>query len=146
MKVLTSVPPDAVPLQADTFRQTVDGVRLVASRCPACSGVFFPKRRYCGRCGSSPLQDALLGAHGTVRAFTAIDKKGARSKIDPPYVQACIAMPEGLNVYTVVAGANAAELHIGDRMRVGLAEIERNGDGHPVVAYVFLPAGAEDRT
>lgn len=140
MKLLTEYPPDAVPLQADTFHWDGTGIRLVASRCERCSSIFFPKRRFCGRCGARTLKDELLAPEGTLRAYSMIDRKSAVSKVEPPYVQACVAMPEGLNVYTVLAGAGADEVTLGQKVSVRLAEIERDAKGRPVVAYVFSPS------
>lgn len=144
MNILSDVPEDAVALQADTFRPVEDGIRLIASACDDCGGLYFPRRRFCGRCSGDSLTDRMLSPRGTIRAFSLIDRKSAAAIVAAPYVQACVALPEGLNIYTVLAADGADGPVIGMPAEVCLAEIGRDGEGRPLIAYVFRASGSEE--
>lgn len=143
MKIVDKTTLDAVPLQAGTFEVTNDGPRLIASRCTRCNGIFFPVRTFCGKCSSRELVNELLSPSGTISAFSLIDRKSALSRIEPPYVQACVAMPEGLNVYTVLAGIDHDDVKLGMTVKTAIAEIDAGDNGIATIAYVFGPATDE---
>lgn len=135
--------PDLPPLQEGLYA-VIDGApRLLANRCDACERVFFPRRQYCGRCSSAALRDLPLSACGTLNAWSLIDRKPKIAVIDPPYVQAEVAMPEGVNVFTVLEGCEVSGLRAGMPLETVVAEVPSpDGEGR-VSAYKFRPVRAE---
>ncbi len=134
---------DLPPLQEGLYAD-VDGVpRLLANRCDACDRVFFPRRQYCGRCSSPALRDLPLSVRGSLNAWSLIDRKPKVAVIDPPYLQAEVAMPEGVNVFTVLDGCEAAELRIGLPLEMVVAEVPAPAGEGRVAAYKFRPVRGE---
>lgn len=136
--------PDLPPLQEGLYA-IVDGAPcLLANRCDACERVFFPRRQYCGRCSSPALRDLPLSARGALNAWSFIDRKPKIAVIDPPYVQAEVAMPEGVNVFTVLDGCELSELRAGMPVEMYVAEVPApGGEGGRVSAYKFRPVRGE---
>lgn len=132
------------PMQEGLF--TIDAAgeyRLVASHCAACNLTFFPKRRFCGRCGSTAVTERLLSRSGTVHAFSVIDRKSKFAMIEPPYVQAEVTTPEGVSVFTVLDGCNPADVRIGMPVELYVGAIA-GGDKGELTTYKYRPAaGAE---
>jgi uncharacterized OB-fold protein len=122
----------------------IDGVpRLMANTCDVCNRVFFPRRSYCGRCSSPALREHALSRTGVLHAFSLIDRKPKLAVIDPPYVQAEVAMPEGVHVFTVLGDCNYTQLHIGMAVEMYLDEFPAPGGEGEVEAYMFRPVSGE---
>lgn len=131
------------PLQEGLHALFEGEPRLLANRCDACERVFFPRRQYCGRCASPVLREVTLSRRGRIHAWSLIDRKPKYAVIDPPYVQAEVAMPEGVHVFTVLEGADPAMLRFDQPVEVHLAEVPApQGEGR-VKAYVFRTVAGE---
>lgn len=125
-----------------TARNASGEDRLVASRCAACDRVFFPKRKYCGKCGSAGQDILLLNGQGRVHAFSLIDRKSQFTIIAPPYIQAEVAMPEGVHVFTVLDQCDIDAVTTGMDVEVYVDIVRQDQDGNDVLAYKFKPATA----
>jgi len=131
--------PNMPPLQEGLYAIVDGSPHLLANRCDTCDRVFFPRRQYCGRCSSPTLRDIPLSRQGTLHAWSLIDRKPKLSVIDPPYVQADVAMPEGVHVFTVLAPCDGAQLNVGMPVEMYVGEVKAPaGTGH-VHAYMFRP-------
>lgn len=136
-------PAGAVNMQEGLFRVDADGsARLLASRCPACQRIDFPRRRYCARCGEATPGELALDGEGKVVAYSVIDRRSKLVVIDTPYIQAEVAMPEGVHVFTVLRGAAPAEVRTGMEVRCHVESVSRDEQGRDVMTYVFRPIGA----
>lgn len=133
---------DPQPLQEGLYAEIDGKQRLLASRCDACDRVFFPRRRYCGRCSSMALRDLPLSGRGTLHAWSLIDRKPKLALIAAPYVQADVAMPERVHVFTVLACQDASTLRLGMPVEMFVGELPTpSGDGR-VQVYQFRPVVA----
>lgn len=142
--ILMSEARSTVPLQPGLIAKDESGCdRLVASQCPHCELVFFPQRKYCGKCGRAQQQQRLLSPQGTVVGFSVIDRKSMYSMIDPPYVQAEVAMPEGVHVFTVLDQCETDAVSVGMGAEVYVGEVGIDKNGNTVEAYKFRPARQE---
>lgn len=129
-----------LPLQQGLFEAADGGSqRLIANRCSHCQRVFFPRRAYCGVCGATGLQDLRLAGRGKVYSFSIIDRKSKVSVIDPPYVQAEVAMPEGVHVFTVLDHCKTADVRIAMEVEMYVDEVPAPGGAGKVLAYKFRP-------
>lgn len=135
--------PDLPPLQEGLYATINGETHLMASACDTCERVFFPRRQYCGRCSSPTLRDQPLSRTGTLHAFTLIDRKPKLAVIDPPYVQAEVALPEDVHVFTVLGNCKPTELQIGMPLEVYLAPVPAPGGDGQVQAYLFRPVAGE---
>lgn len=128
------------PLQKGLFKFTEDGLpRLLANRCTHCDRIFFPRRTFCGQCCAPDLQDIELSARGRVHCFSLIDRKPKAAVIEPPYLQAEVAMPEGVHVFTVLDHCTASDVHIGMEVEVYVDEVNAPGGSGKAMAYKFKP-------
>lgn len=129
-----------VPLQEGLFAQGSDGkYHLIASHCKACELTFFPRRKYCGKCGSSDMDEIGLSDCGKVHTFCLIDRKSKFAIIEPPYIQAEIEMPEGVHVFTVLDKCDPQTVTIGMAVQVYVEKVKQDEEGNDVVAYKFRP-------
>ena len=128
------------PLQEGLFENDEGGTpRLLANRCPACDRVFFPRRSYCGRCGSPGLEGLRLAGRGELYSYSLIDRKPRLAVIDAPYVQAEVAMPEGVHVFTVLEQCQPADLRVGQQVEMYVGEVNAPSGEGKVLAYKFRP-------
>lgn len=135
--------PPFLPLQEGLYA-TVDGeARLIASACDACQRVFFPRRSFCGRCSSPAMRQQPLSRTGVLHAFSLIDRKPKLAVIDPPYVQAQVAMPEGVHVFTVLSGCDHDQLRIGMEVEMYLDAVPAPDGKGQVEAYMFRAVAGE---
>ncbi|MGN5478721.1 hypothetical protein ACTMU2_21965 [Cupriavidus basilensis] len=63
--------------------------------------------------------------------------------IDPPYVQAEVAMPEGVHVFTVLRECETTQLRAGLPVEMFVGEIPGPGGEGMVHAYMFRPVVGE---
>lgn len=113
--------------------------RLLASRCPDCDLVFFPQRKYCGKCGSHDQPTFFLNGRGTVFGYSLIDRKSQFSIVEPPYVQAEVAMPEGVHVFTVLDQCDISDVKTGMEVEAYVSKVHTDKEGNDIVAYKFKP-------
>lgn len=132
-----------LPLQQGLFENDERGSpRLLANRCTDCDRVFFPRRAFCGKCGSPKLQDVSLSGHGKVYGYSLIDRKPKIAVIDPPYVQAEVAMPEGVHVFTVLDQCAPSDVCIGMEVEMYVDEVNAPGGEGKALAYKFRPSAS----
>ena len=130
-----------IPLQEGLFEQGSDGkYHLLASRCNACKRTFFPKRKYCGKCGSEDVQVIHLSDRGRVYSFTQVDRKSMYTIIEPPYMEAEVEMPEGVSVYTILDKCDPQTVNFGMEVEVYVEKVKQDEQGNDVIAYKFKPA------
>lgn len=133
----------------------VDGERAVlfASRRRSSGAVKFPAERPELFDGDPAMQDDIesieLSTEGTLYTYTTqefappLPYKGDRDpKLFQPYVVGFVELPEGVLVETLIVGANAAELRIGQSLVSTTTTLE-TADGPSLVTFAFRPAEAD---
>ena len=129
-----------IPLQEGLFAMGGDGkYHLIASRCNSCKLTFFPKRKYCGKCGSSDVEVINLSDRGKVFSFTMVDRKSAYTIIEPPYMEAEVAMPEGVNIFTILDKCDPQAVNFGMEVEVYVDKVKQDEEGNDIIAYKFKP-------
>lgn len=130
-----------LPLQEGIFEQDGNGkYHLLASRCNNCQRTFFPKRKYCGKCGSDAVEVIRLGGRGKVHSFTLVDRKSAFTIIEPPYMEAEVEMPEGVNIFTILDKCDHQTVNFGMEVEAYIEKVKEDEQGNDVIAYKFKPA------
>jgi uncharacterized OB-fold protein len=134
------VPSDAEPFPSrDAWVEDGGTVRLVASRCATCGKHAFPPAALCDVCGrSDALGPATVGGVGTLYSFAEIHV--APAGFSTPYVIGYVDFPEDVRVLGHIEHP-ARDLHLGDRLAVGLGVIRRTPAGRAVVSYTFHKEG-----
>jgi uncharacterized OB-fold protein len=130
----------------------VDGERTVlfASRRRSSGVVKFPAERPELFDGDSDIQDDIepieLSTEGTLYTYTTqefpppLPYKGNRDpKVFTPYVVGFVELPEGVLVETLIVGATAEQLTIGQALVSTTSTLETE-DGKSLVTFAFRPA------
>ena len=112
--------------------------RLVTTRCTMCGTTSWPPRGFCGECASDTFQWVDLACEGTIHAFTTQDT-GLPSGFDGPRVFAIVKV-DGLRIFALITGANAAAVKIGQRVRLSPLRVSDDPKGQPRWLAAFMPA------
>ena len=134
--------PGPIPLLEGLFTFPVAGEppRLLASRCNACGGTFFPQRRFCARCSSPDLAQVLLGPRGRLYTYTVVYELFAGLEGFGPYAVGQVEMEGDLRVQGLLTGCEFEELEIDMPLELTLLTIGADERGRPTVTYAFRPA------
>lgn len=114
---------------------------LLGNRCAPCDRVFFPRRDYCACCTSPILDEVTLSRRGKIGAFSLIDRQPTDAWIEAPYIQAEIELPEAVSVFTLLDGARAESLAIGQPAELALRLLPTPGGARSV--FVFTPVDGD---
>jgi uncharacterized OB-fold protein len=131
----------------------IDGERTVlfASRRRSTGAIKFPAERPELFDGSPEIQEDIekieLSTEGTLYTYTTqqfpppLPYKGNRDpKTFQPYVVGFVELPEGVLVETLIVGATADQLKIGQRLVSTTTTFEPN-EGGSLVTFAFRPEG-----
>ena len=132
------------------FRVDGDRAVLFASRRRSSGMVKFPAERPELFDGDPEIQDDIeaieLSTEGTLYTYTTqefappLPYKGNRDpKAFQPYVVGFVELPEGVLVETLIVGATADELRIGQPLVSTTTTLE-TADGQALVTFAFRPA------
>ena len=115
---------------------------LIGSKCRVCGNVFFPKRVVCPACISEDtLEEISLSTRGRINSFAVVEV--APPGFTVPYTQALVDLPEGLTIFSPIAGgaSEAKALELGAEVELIIAPISVDEDGNEVIGYKFRPLG-----
>ena len=132
------------------FRVDGDRTVLFASRRRSSGAVKFPAERPELFDGDPEIQEDIepieLSTTGTLYTYTTqefpppLPYKGDRNpKVFQPYVVGFVELAEGVLVETLIVGATAAELQIGQALVSTTTTLE-TADGQSLVTFAFRPA------
>lgn len=126
----------------------VDGERAVlfGSRRRSTGAVKFPAERPELFDNTDDIEPIELSTQGTLFTFTTqefappLPYKGDRSpERFKPYIVGYVELPEGVLVESLIVGADASELRIGQQMTSTTTTFE-TADGESFVTFAFTPA------
>jgi len=132
-----------IPVKDGLFTLAQDsksGPRLMASRCPACSEIFFPRRRICQNCQSPGLKEIKLGPHGKIFSYTVVMQQPAGNYRGPvPYAFGWVELPEGVRIETLYTGCELDELRVGMDVELVVETLHRDREGREIICHKFRP-------
>lgn len=133
MPQLNPVVPEALDLSGET-------PALVASRCPDCGTVYYPRSDTCRNpaCEGAPQPERIAG-EGTLYSYTIQHYKPPDlfgMEAWEPYALGLVDMPHGVRVMGKIAGIPFDALEIGMPVRLS-AETLSETDGEALVTHVF---------
>jgi len=135
-----------VSMAEDYFEVTDDDanpVRLKASKCPACSEVFYPRRIVCAKCLHEGCADVFLSNSGTLYTWTWVHLP-LFAKTDATvssYGVGQVDLPEGPRIQAILNG-EPTDFSIGMQLQLDVETLRQDDDGNDVVIYRFKPVGA----
>ncbi|HEY3065817.1 MAG TPA: OB-fold domain-containing protein [Methylomirabilota bacterium] len=135
---------DPFPLESaeDTklheFYTRLAGGRLSTTTCAGCGRTAWPPRGFCPPCGSDRFTWSELPSEGTVHAFT-VQETGLPAGFPAPRVFAVVDVA-GHRIFTVVLGAGATAVGLGQRVRLMPVQVTDGPRGTPRWLPAFTPA------
>lgn len=95
--------------------------KILGSKCPECSLVAVPPRKYCGVCNKVMTEEVEVGQEGTLENFTVghvVLEKGALKPADVPYVLGMIKLEGGTSLLLArVEGVSPADVKMGMKVK-----------------------------
>jgi uncharacterized OB-fold protein len=118
--------------------------RLLGSRCPACSEVFFPRRMVCAQCLHEGCEDLLLGPLGRLYTWTYVHVPLFAKKDGSvgAYGVGQVDLAEGPRVQAILVGERD-DFSIGMELELDLETLREEDDGTQVVIFRFKPVAVK---
>lgn len=133
-----------VPIKPGYFTVPEDPAaapEIIVSKCGDCGEHFFPTRMVCAKCLSRNIQEAKVGARGSLYSFTWVHLPlfgSTRIEHMDGYGVGQVDLPEGPRLQVPLAGKQA-EYRVGMPL-VGQLEPLKEDGGADVVILQFKPA------
>ena len=129
-----------VPIREGLFRMTSEPrerPHLLGSRCKMCGLVSFPPRAVCSRCFSEEMESIPLNTTGRLYSYTIIGY--APPGLTAPYAIGYVDLPEGVRVFSILAGWNREGLKVGMDVELVLDKFRDDKEGNEIITYKFRP-------
>lgn len=133
----------SVPIIEGLFEWPSENPRLIATRCPLCGSIQFPKSSVCNNpdCDHSvPVEQYYLSTEGTLYTYTV----HAYSLREPfeyhkgPYIVGAVELPEGLIIVGRIKVEDEKVLKIGMKMRLKVDKLYEDNE-NIYLSYFFEP-------
>ena len=136
-----------VPVAEGLFTWPSDRPQLLASRCPTCGAVTFPRQPGCPQCAGDTMDDTLLPREGRLWTWTTqgflpkAPYRGPGTEEDyEPYTLGYVELGGEVRVETRLVD-DPEHLEIGAEMTLVVVPLCTDDDGNEVVTYAFRRAG-----
>ncbi len=115
------------PFTTGSYREFLEGGRIMGNRCRGCGRVHLPPRQICSGCGGRDLEWMEIQGRGKLQAFTVIHVPPTRMRGRHPYAVGIVKFEEGPSISGLIL-----DIRRGEGLEVG-AEVEpliaREDDG-----------------
>ena len=112
--------------------------RLIASECPSCGEVIFPKRRRCINCNEEKLNEITLSRIGKIYSFSIVMQNPGKYYEGPvPYAIGWVEFQEMVRVQGLFICDDFDDLKIGMTVEVIVEKLTNAEEGNEVVAHKF---------
>lgn len=134
-----------VPVTEGLFADTVDGPRLLGSKCTACSTPYFPKSEVCHNpdCREKKMADAAFGPRGTLWSCAIQDyPPPPPAKYDEPYkpyAMGVVDLTDGLRVLGRMSTDDPGSLQVGMDVELVLEPLHHDDAGNAIITWKFKP-------
>jgi uncharacterized protein len=134
-----------IPIKEGLFTAAldpVDQVRLMGSKCKACSEISLGSRQTCSNCGGADLEPMPLSRKGKLWTYTVIrhkppgDYKGPNPFV--PFGLGLVELPEGIQVLSPLQ-CELERIRIGMEMEVEVYPLYVDENSNEVMAFRFRP-------
>jgi uncharacterized OB-fold protein len=114
--------------------------RLIASKCPRCQAIMFPKRPSCPNCQANDLETIFLKGPGKLYSFTSVlQRPSMLYKGEIPYFLGYVELPEGIRIRTLLTEVSLDTLRPDLDMELVLDRLHDDEEGNEVITYKFRP-------
>ena len=125
--------------------ETVDGPRLLGTKCASCGTGYFPRSSACHNpdCDESKIEDATFGPSGTLWSYCVQNYAPPAPVIwdEPfqPYAVGLVDLPDGLRVLGRMIADDPESLEVGGQVELVIAPLATGDDGKPILSWQFKP-------
>ena len=141
------------PIAEGLFTWPSEEPQLIGRRCGACAAVTFPARGGCGRCGSTDLEEHLLGRRGTLSTWTSqgfppkapFTGTGSFSPDTVPWFVGLVELPGELRVESLLVGVTQETIEFDMPLRLVVVPFRVDDDGQEVVTFAFTPDASDEQ-
>ena len=130
-----------VPVKEGLFAMSTspgEKSQLLASECPSCGEVLFPKRKLCTNCQETRLKEIPLSLRGKIYSFSVVMQHPGKYYEGPvPYAFGWVEFPEMVRVQGLFSCDDFDHLKIGMTVEVVVEKLTEDADGNDVVAHKF---------
>jgi uncharacterized OB-fold protein len=114
--------------------------RLIASECPSCGEILFPRRQMCTNCQEEHLREITLSRRGKIYSFSVVMQRPGKYYEGPvPYAFGWVEFPEKVRAQGLFLCDDFDALRIGMDVEVVIDKLTDDEDGNEVVAHKFRP-------
>ena len=134
-----------VPVAEALFTETVDGPRLLGSKCASCGTPYFPRSAVCHNpeCRESKMEEASFGPRGTLWSCAIQNyPPPAPARYEEPYTPYALGMvdmPEGLRVLGRISTDDPEGVQVGAEVELVLERLYLDENGNEVITWKFKP-------
>jgi len=134
-----------VPVAEGLFSETVDGPRLLGSRCASCGTPYFPRSAVCHNpeCRESKMEEASFGPRGCLWSCAIQNyPPPAPARYEEPYIPYALGMvdmPEGLRVLGRISTDDPESIQVGAEVELVLERLYLDENGDEVITWKFKP-------
>ncbi len=132
--------PRGIPVVKKFFRETPEGIEVIASRCSRCGSYFFPVKKVCPHCLDETMEEVPISGKGTLISFS-VSYDGLRG-IKPPYAFGYVKLKEGFMLFSLLTDCEPFEekLKIGMPVEMVIEEMGEDFYGNVLYTYKFRPS------
>ncbi len=114
--------------------------QLIGSACPHCGEIFFPVNPVCVNCQNQTMNDIKLSRKGEIWSHTTIMLPPPQWYKGPvPFHLAYVELPEGVRIWTRIAGAEVGSLKVGQEVELEIDVLQEDAEGNEILGYCFVP-------
>lgn len=123
-----------------------DKAQLLASECPSCGEIVFPRSEICPNCQGKNLREIRLSRRAKIYSFTILMQKPAAHYKGPvPYAFGWVELPEGVRVESLFTGCDLEELKIGMDVELTIEKLHNDNEGNEIICHKFKPVRIKER-
>ena len=115
---------------------------LIATRCPQCDYVFFPRRALCAACGGGGLEETVLSPRGRIWSYSVAHQAPPGAVVQPPYVIAQVKLPERVLVFALITDCAPEDVRVGMEVEITPMKVGADDQGRDIMAFAFRPVAA----
>lgn len=126
------------------FFEEFKNKKIMGTKCPKCSRVLVPARRFCPRCYEDTKEWVQVSDQGTLKTWSLINFTFAGQTTAPPYITALIDLDGANNSIThLVGGIDMSDIEkVKERIKIGMkvkAKWRNERKGHILDIEYFEP-------
>ncbi len=128
------------PMELELASAQGQKARLIGTKCRSCGEYFLGKKRLCGKCFKSDLEEVTLSQKGELYSYTIIHVAPPGWTGGVPYAIGSVELAEGMRVDSQIVGCDFKSLKVGMKMELAIEKAKEDAGGNDVMVYRWRPS------